>query len=63
MNQVGLGQVEEFFQPNPLWWVKKNPTNPVHVNQVGSGLTFFLITIIIIIKLNIRTTLQIKTNL
>ena len=53
-----MGQVEGLFQPNSgLKIIKLNPT---HMDQVRHGLyNFFLITIIIIIiKLNIRTTLQ-----
>ena len=65
-----MGRVEEFFQPNPSWWVKKiQPNssqgfNPIHVDWAGPmGWKFFLISIIII-KLGIRITpLQIKANL
>jgi len=24
-----MGQVERFFQPNPPWWVRKNPTQSI----------------------------------
>ena len=27
--RVCIGRVEKFFQPNPLWWFKKNPTQPI----------------------------------
>ena len=55
-----MGRVERFFQPNPLWWVKKNPTQP---NSRGSAWVR-QIFLIIIIKLRIRTTpLQVRTNL
>ena len=67
-----MGRVDEFFQPNSSWWVKKylthhrgstqpNPRGSSRV-RLDHGLdNFFLITIIIIIiiiiiKLSIRTT-------
>jgi len=41
-----LGQVEEFFQPNPSWWVKKNSTQPMWielgwVRPIGWTVIFF----------------------
>ena len=70
-----MGRVDEFFQPNSSWWVKKYPTHhrgSTQPNPRGSGWVgldpwvgqYFLITIIIIIiiKLSIRITLpQIKS--
>ena len=65
-----MGRVDEFFQPNSSWWVKKYSTHykgSTQANPSGSGWVeldpwfgqYFLI--IIITKLSIRITLpQIK---
>ena len=73
---VGLGQVKEFFQSNPPWWVKKiqpsltqheGPTQPtwIKLGRVGPmGWTVFFFLITIIIKLSIRiTSSQTRVNI